>query len=250
MKKPKIVETKSNITILFGTKPFVITKGNKTKTAKVRKFIKDLDWEGLKSFLNPLDSIKKYTKNTVKLKAGFLEFQGEIMPEVLVKRMIEMQKAKKSFRYLIKFWKNLKLNPSEASQKQLFKFLEANHFPFTDDGRFLAYKRVDVSSSNKRKLVDNYTKKINNSTGEVVSMPREEVNPDPNQTCSPGLHVAAWEYAHSYSGTILIEVLVNPKNVVAVPNDYRDQKMRVCEYKVMGRAKQQPKTSVLVKVKK
>lgn len=34
---------------------------------------------------------------------------------------------------------------------------------------------------------------------------------------------------------MIVEVLINPKNVIAVPRDYNAQKMRVCEYKVIRR---------------
>ena len=67
-------------------------------------------------------------------------------------------------------------------------------------------------------------------------MDRDKVDPDSNQTCSTGLHAAAFEYADGmYQGGsgILVEVKINPENVVAVPTDYNEQKMRVCEYIVI-----------------
>jgi len=63
-------------------------------------------------------------------------------------------------------------------------------------------------------------------------MNRDNVNPDANETCSHGLHVGAFAYANTFS-ELLLEVEVNPKDVVAVPPDYNNQKMRVCEYKVI-----------------
>jgi hypothetical protein len=42
------------------------------------------------------------------------------------------------------------------------------------------------------------------------------------------------EYAKGYSGDILVEVIISPKDVVSVPIDYNNQKMRVCRYKVLG----------------
>ena len=40
------------------------------------------------------------------------------------------------------------------------------------------------------------------------------------------------EYVHDfgYSEGVILEVLVSPRNVVAVPNDYNNTKMRCCEY--------------------
>ena len=63
-------------------------------------------------------------------------------------------------------------------------------------------------------------------------MPREECDSDPNVTCSAGLHVGSMEYVHDFghSDKVILEVLVSPRNVVAVPNDYNNTKMRTCEY--------------------
>lgn len=69
-------------------------------------------------------------------------------------------------------------------------------------------------------------------------MSRNQVNEDATQTCSHGLHVANWDYAHNVysagSDAVMLEVEVNPADVVAVPVDYNQAKMRVCKYKVLG----------------
>jgi len=68
--------------------------------------------------------------------------------------------------------------------------------------------------------------------GEPITMPREECDSDPEVTCSAGLHVGSMEYVHDfgYGGGVILEVLVSPRNVVAVPTDYNNTKMRTCEY--------------------
>jgi hypothetical protein len=63
------------------------------------------------------------------------------------------------------------------------------------------------------------------------------VDEDPNNTCSYGLHVANWDYAYNnYGGKsdIMLEVEVDPADVVAIPVDYNQSKMRVCKYKVIN----------------
>ena len=64
-------------------------------------------------------------------------------------------------------------------------------------------------------------------------MDRNEVDDNPDNTCSSGLHVAAYNYAKSFSSGHLVEVEINPEDVVAVPNDYDGEKMRVCKFKVV-----------------
>ncbi|WNA13761.1 hypothetical protein FIfi106_00140 [Erwinia phage FIfi106] len=65
-------------------------------------------------------------------------------------------------------------------------------------------------------------------------MPRWMVDADKNVTCSQGLHVGAWDYVRSFSGDTTIKVRVHPRDVVSVPTDYNDQKMRSCQYEVVG----------------
>ena len=68
--------------------------------------------------------------------------------------------------------------------------------------------------------------------GDPVTMPREECDSDPDVTCSSGLHVGSMAYVHDFGhgDSVVLEVLVSPRNVVAVPTDYDNTKMRTCEY--------------------
>lgn len=103
-----------------------------------------------------------------------------------------------------------------------------------------------LSDTNKTfKLVDNYTRTMDNSVGQTVSMPRNEVDNDRHRTCSNGLHFAAWDYASGYSGDTLIMIKVNPSNVVAIPSDYNNQKGRASQYEVLGIIDEEMKTKHL-----
>lgn len=78
---------------------------------------------------------------------------------------------------------------------------------------------------------DMYTRKMNIIVGKPVKMPRTECDSDPANECSYGLHVGATSYVERFGhskGAVLV-CLVNPANVVAVPN-YDHSKIRVSEY--------------------
>jgi hypothetical protein len=100
--------------------------------------------------------------------------------------------------------------------------------PLAQDGRFMAYKRI------KDNWTDCCTGSIDNSVGAKVSMPRQEVDDDPAKTCSSGLHACAKEYLRSFIGDRLIAIAIDPKDVVCVPHDYNNTKMRVCAYEVVN----------------
>lgn len=83
-------------------------------------------------------------------------------------------------------------------------------------------------------FTDWHTKNSTIVLGEPVSIPREECDNDPMNTCSSGLHVGAPGYVSGFGGrstdNYILACLVNPMNVVAVPVDYSYEKMRTCEY--------------------
>lgn len=66
----------------------------------------------------------------------------------------------------------------------------------------------------------------------VIEMPRSQVHFAPSTACSHGLHVGTYSFAQSYGDTRL-EVHVNPRDVVSVPESYSSAKMRVRRYKTI-----------------
>jgi len=162
----------------------------------------------------------------VELVDGRVVISGKRIPDVLTDRVLNFKQKGLPFEPLVKFSTKLLNNPSYNSREQLYKFLEHNGHPITKDGNFIAYKKV------RSNFKDCHTGKFDNSVGQIVSMPREEVDDNPNNTCSSGLHVAAYGYAKDFSSGHLLEVEINPEDVVSVPNDYNGEKMRVCKYTV------------------
>lgn len=153
-----------------------------------------------------------------------------VVGESLAKRIIEWHGKNLPFAPLLQFHRRVIQNPSAESVTDLYAFLDANDIPITPDGHFVGYKRV---TSRGKVLVDSHSKTIQNNPGMTVSMPRKEVDPNRNNTCSTGLHVGAWAYVKDFTGDVTVEVLVDPADVVAVPPDYNQQKMRVCRYVVV-----------------
>jgi hypothetical protein len=153
---------------------------------------------------------------------------SETLPTNLSNKIIELHNDKWDVTNLVNFWNNVKENPSRHSREQLYRFLCDNEHPITDDGHFIAYRNVTKG------FKDHHTGKFDNSVGNVLEMPRRDVDDDPNSHCSYGFHVAKFYYARNFkSNGLLISVKVNPRDVVAVPSDARGQKMRVCRFEVM-----------------
>tara|TARA_R110002020_G_scaffold208452_6_gene414198 strand:- start:7693 stop:8712 length:1020 start_codon:yes stop_codon:yes gene_type:complete len=191
----------------------------------------------------------------------FLKGTSDAIPEFMVKKLLDYIDNNLNVNALVNFWKHLLLNPDKGTRQQLFAFLEHNGHPITEKGYFLAYKAVQVKRKYDKETGEPIVvKEYNEDTGELIEetysqnmsfkpyhsgnhgmvvnvgepvrMPREECDNDPNRTCSSGLHVGSMEYVDGfgYSEGVILEVLVSPRNVVAVPNDYHNTKMRCCEY--------------------
>jgi hypothetical protein len=160
------------------------------------------------------------------------------VPEAIKKRILDMIKdienASTKFNFSIfgKFLSRLYQNPSFKVVEQLYRFMEHNKLPITQDGTFLAYKKVDFDYK------DLYSHTIDNSIGQTPTLTRNMVEDDPNKTCSHGLHVCSKDYLPEYGSNIstinrVIIVEVDPIDVVSVPLDYNNAKMRVCKYTVI-----------------
>ncbi len=206
---------------------------------KFKDLLKQNDNEVLvREFLDVKSRIESYTNKTFEVKDKRLYLKGDDkpLPENITKRLLELETAGEDFMPLIRFWKKLKQNPSQASIDQLYGFMVHNNIGLEESGNIVVEKGVkQKAGAPVGELVDCRTGLVDNSIGMEVSMKWEDVDDNPNQTCSRGLHVGAPEYVRQHYGNdILIKCLVNPKDVVSIPTDYNNTKMRVCRYVVAG----------------
>lgn len=165
----------------------------------------------------------------ISIQDGIATIDGEELPSLLSQRLVEFAKEKLPYDYLVAFWNRIKANPSRSSVQEGFDMLERNHHPILPDGRFLAWKAVTSEFKDKR------TGKFDNSPGQVVEMPRRNVDDNRGNECSYGFHVGSTEYVRNFGNNDdrYILVVVDPADIVSVPTDSNCQKMRVCKYEVL-----------------
>lgn len=174
-------------------------------------------------------SIEKYADGRITIEEETIKYEGLDIPmEALAERILKLRGDESSFEHLVKFLDNLMANPSTDSRDDLYRFLSRNNLPITNRGTFLAYKKVNINYK------DVHSNTFDNSIGAVVAMPREHVDPDRNNTCSAGFHAASYDYMDSYGGDKVVIVEIDPKDVVSVPVDHDDAKLRCCKYTVIG----------------
>ena len=165
----------------------------------------------------------------IRIEAGIVHYQGLALDKVLSDRLIQMREEGFDLTPLVNFINNMMQNPSARVVSHLYKFLEVGKLALTKDGHFVAYKVINYN------WTDCYTGKISNALGTEVTMPRNQVDENPDVTCSRGLHVCSWDYIGVFAGRSeyrVVECKVNPRDVVSIPKDYNHTKMRLCRYVV------------------
>lgn len=186
---------------------------------------------------------------------GRLYLDGEEVDNALSKQVVRfITEGVEDWKPLVAFFENVLANPQEHSREQLYSWLNAEDFTITSDGLIVGYKSVYKNDDESYRstmsgtaIVNGETQNgyINQKVGDVVEMPRGEVTHDPTEACSVGLHVGTHSYANNYSGNTMLEVHVNPRDVVSVPNDHSAQKMRVCRYTIIGTVEKKYESSVI-----
>ncbi len=228
--KPSYIITDNNITVNYNGETHIVSRKDGLANQLIEAIRKGQE-DQIPDLVSAAKRIVTYGQGDFEVKNHRVYIDGQAVHDVLSNKILDFQAEGLPHQPLVKFARNLLKNPSYRAVNELFLFLEANNHPLTEDGNFIAYKRV------RPNFKDIHSGTMDNSVGNVVEMPRNQVDEDCNRTCSAGLHVANWDYAHNHFGNYsdtMLEVEVNPADVVAVPVDYSNSKMRVCRYKVLG----------------
>jgi len=211
-----------------------IVKRTDALADRLIKAVKEQRLQEIPSLVSAAKRIETFSKGAFVVKSGRVQVNGVDAPEVLSNKIIRFSGEGLPFQPLLKFAEKLSLNPSFRAVNELYQFLEKNDHPITETGNFIAYKRV------RGNFKDIHSGTFDNSVGQLLEVPRNQVDEDSSRTCSYGLHVANWDYAHTQFAShdkdsdVMLEVEVSPADVVAIPTDYNNSKMRVCRYKVLG----------------
>ncbi len=190
------------------------------------------DYEHMVSLVDIPSAIRNWSGMQIRVNNDKVIYKDQPLNNVLVSRILAMARDGYDVTPMLNFLDNLMANPSKRAVDELYLFLEHNGIPITDDGCFLAYKRV------RGDYRDIHTGTMDNSVGKVVEVPRNSVDEDRFRTCSQGLHFCSLPYLKLYGsfsgGDRVVIVKINPRDVVAIPSDYDNAKGRTCRLEVVG----------------
>jgi len=239
-------ENGSNITVFVkGQKPLV-AHSTHPNYEKIVAGVMAKDESVIELFDVASSVIEKFERISERVTAanGRLYLDGEEINNALATQVIRFYaEGREDYKPLVNFFENVQNNPNEHSRTQLYDWLKARDFTITPDGMIVGYKGVSKlpdgtfqSGFSGDAIVNNIPQhgRIKQAIGDVVEMPRGSVVHDPSDACNTGLHVGTFRYAQGYANGGLLEVHVNPRDVVSVPTDAAGEKVRVCRYTIIG----------------
>ncbi len=233
------VVTNAGLTVFFDNRPTSVAKTDAV-FEEVLAVIKSKDITDKEAQVKALlhreeERLKaaahRIVTSNIAITNGIVTYRDTPVDNSATRRMLVMLDEGFELGPMAAFLENLMNNPSYKVVQDLYAFLEYGKLPLTEDGCFLAYKKV------REDYKDIYTGTMDNSVGCTPSMARNQVEDDPNKTCSKGLHVCSFEYLPHFgadTGNRVMVCKVNPADVVSIPTDYNNTKMRVCKYEVVG----------------
>ena len=174
-------------------------------------------------------AVEKFADGNISVSDGEVRYKGEAIHNHVVGRVLDFMRQGLPYKPLVRFLDKLMENPSRRAVNELYAFLEHKAMPLTPDGNFLAYKGV------REDYTDWHSGKFRNQVGDEHEMIRNNVCDDANIGCSYGFHAGSLEYAKGYgNGGHLMVVEIDPRDVVSVPLDCDQQKLRTAKYKVVS----------------
>lgn len=194
----------------------------------------DLTLMDLKRAIENLVNIKKgletLSSGKVTVKDGVVYYNGSEVHNVVAERILEMMQKGNPFKYLLSFLDKLMLNPSAHCVNSLLIWMERNRIAITDDGDLLGYKSL------RPDYKDWFSGQFDNTPGQSHEVPRNSVDDDRTTACSFGFHIGSLQYAQSFhggEGRRMVLCKFSPTDVVSVPNEAQQDKIRVCKYTVL-----------------
>lgn len=228
--------TPTTITIVVRFTPKVIPSSH-PNFAEIVRLVADPNTT--EAMIEPLldipQAIATATGNMLQVQGGKLFYKGFELKSSLAKRILSFITSGQDglAAPLMAFLANVLENPDPRAAEDLFDWVQASGLPLTTDGYVLAWKAV---TKDYRSIHAPSDARFDHHIGNMVTMARSECDSDPSRTCSRGLHFCSADYLRYYAsgGSRVVVVKIHPKDVVAFPKDYGNQKGRACGYQIVG----------------
>lgn len=235
------IKTPNGLAVIVNGKPYNVAMQNLSLVNAVEGLIRSNDWDAIPDTIDRALGLAKRVAAEVSDGSVFIRDRRVYLRDEQgvehrlqgyeINKLLELADGGFDIAPISEFAKRVRKNPSEAVRARLYEFMEYGQLPLTPNGTFITYKVV------RGNYKDKHSGTFDNSVGQVVSMPREQVDDNDNRTCSTGLHVCSKDYIKSFhngGNDRLMVCEVAPEDVVSIPTDYNNTKMRTAKYTVIG----------------
>jgi len=224
----------TTLTILPTSGQATVVSADHPKFAMIRDAVSYGEWERALKMANPAPEITKTFAGhlnghnvTIDRITNQITIDSHPLPDLVTQKALDFVSRGLSIDSVACFLSRLANNPSYQSRLQALLFLERTGFALMSTGHVLGYRGLTTN------WLDRHSYSVNNQPGRQgwISMARQQVDDDRDVACSTGYHIGSFEYANNWrAGGKLIVCAVDPADIVAVPKDHNDEKMRVCRY--------------------
>ena len=193
--------------------------------------LKSGDEQSVRELMNESNVLKSVSNGRVTVRGNTVLLDGNELHSAEAQKLVDLvSEGATDIDRWFRFIEKLHDNPSYNCRQQAYNFIKHSGMPMTETGNLIGYKGV------AHNYKDKYSGKFDNSVGQVLSMPRSNVDDNPNNGCSSGFHVGSHDYADSWAGEDgrLMTVEYSPTDIVSVPNESGFGKLRVTKYKVIA----------------
>ena len=235
---PPHLITDNSITIVWDGESYVVPSSSPNYKV-LREYILNCDWDAIEGALDNNQTLANISEGRITVKDNTVHYDDEPIENAATQKLLDLlQDGLSDPKPWMRFIEKLMANPSYNSRNQLYKFLEHQNMPITEDGNIVGYKGVT------NEYRDIYSNTFDNSVGQTLEMPRTNVDDSVDHGCSAGFHIGSHEYADNWGHNgKLMQVEFSPTDAVSVPHCSSYAKLRVCKYKVIGECHQRQKLS-------
>lgn len=241
MKLTNCLITDNGITTIINGRPYQVGTDH-VNYERILKTLKTKDADEFLRLYSPVSSISKI-KETEDFKVteglvvghGSVTYRGHAIHNVVANRIIAMQSEGHDIGPLTRFLEKA-LSLTSENLEALYLFMGSQGIPLDEEGFLLGWKVV------KEDWTDKHSGTIDNRPGtKVPEIPRALCDSNRGNPCSVGYHVGNLKYSgpngHFYSPSLkerIILVKFSPADVVSVPYDVHQDKIRVTQYEVVS----------------
>lgn len=258
MAYPYLIQGKNIIVVINGSSHTI--KEDHLSYDKIKVAIKEGNWDVLPDLVDTKSELVKYSNGNLVIDKGTLYWKKRKLAGVLANRIVSLYKEGFSIDPFVNFMHKLDANPSATAVNELYLFLEGCKMPITEDGCFIAYKRVqsDFLDCHSASVLNKPAKLLTDADRSAIAngqytnvgteknvtvtlvdgvttveMPRNSVDDVRTNYCSDGLHFCSLGYLNHFGGDNIVLLKINPADVVSIPADYNNTKGRCSKYQVV-----------------